>query len=164
MKKRIPTTPEMLRSPRARLSALDRRSILPFVVAGPVTVATWAFTIVQGSWSQMGGASGPSDMALTLVPLVMFVTGLACGVLGRGKVGWVGAAGGLVVGSLVAAVALSEPRILQPTVTIIELAPLTLGYGIGYLGADPSHRFWLVAACAIGLWLPFAALALFLSG
>jgi hypothetical protein len=38
---------------------------------------------------------------------------------------------------------------------------LTLGYAIGRLLPDASRRFELVVACAVGLWLPFAALAVF---
>jgi hypothetical protein len=66
----------------------------------------------------------------------------------------------LASGSVVAAVLWSEPKLVLPALIILELAPMTLGYAVGRLLTDPGRRRQLITVCAIGLWLPFTALAI----
>jgi hypothetical protein len=137
-----------------------RWSILPFGVVTIITLGTWRFTISQAGWEDQRDTISPPDIAFTWVLLVFFVAGVISGVVGRGRAGWIGAAGGLVSGSVAAAALWSEPKLVLPALTILELAPLTLGYAIGRLLTDPGHRMQLIIASAIGLWLPFTALAM----
>lgn len=137
-----------------------RSSILPFAVVSFVTLGAWRFTISQAGWEVDRQGNSPPDIAFTWVLLVFFVAGLVSGVVGRDRAGWIGAAGGLVSGSAAAAVLWSEPKLVLPALTILELAPLTLGYAIGRLLTDPRRRTQLIFACALGLWLPFTALAI----
>lgn len=137
-----------------------RSAILPFGVVSLVTLGAWRFTISQAGWEVDRQGNGPPDIAFTWVLLVFFVAGLVSGVVGRDRAGWIGAAGGLVSGSVAAAVLWSEPKLVLPALIILELVPLTLGYAIGRLLTDPGRRMQLIFACALGLWLPFTALAI----
>jgi hypothetical protein len=128
---------------------------------GIAAVAAWWFAISQSGWQEQAGAMDPPDMAFTGVPLLILVAGFIAGLGGRGWASWIGAAGGLVIGSVIVAVIRGEAKVVQPAVLLIELGPLTLGYAIGRLLPDASRRFELVVACAVGLWLPFTALAVF---
>jgi len=142
-------------------SPSSRSTLLALGLVGIAALAAWWFAVSQPRWQEQAGAMNPPDMAFTTVPLVIFVAGVIAGIGGRGWAGWIGAAGGLVIGSVIAAVIWGEAKVVQPGVLLIELGPLTLGYAIGRLLPDASRRFELVLACAVGLWLPFAALAVF---
>lgn len=136
-----------------------RSSILPFGVVAVVALGVWRFTISQAGWQNVREALNPPDIAFTGGMFAFFAAGVVVGVIGRGSVGWISAGGGLVGGSAAAAL-WDEPRLSNPESMLLELAPLTLGYAIGRLLTDPGRRMQLILVSALGLWLPFTALAI----
>ena len=138
-----------------------RALIAPFLLVAIVTVGTWglAVTVAPGdSYMHDPMASGPPDVSFTFGLLAFFMAGVVAGVVGGGGVGWIGAAGGLVGGNVVATAVWNVPVLGQPTTAAVGLVPLTVGYAIGQVLTDPMRRRRLVFACGVGLWLPFAAL------
>lgn len=138
-----------------------RALIAPFLLVAIVTVGTWGLAVTVAPWdSYMHDpmASGPPDVSFTFGLLAFFMAGVVAGVVGGGGVGWIGAAGGLVGGNVVAAAVWNVPVLAQPTTAAVGLVPLTVGYAIGQVLTDPMRRRRLVIACGVGLWLPFAAL------
>jgi hypothetical protein len=129
-----------------------------FAIMGIASLAIWSTVIAAPGWDPNPEVRSPPDAVFTWVPAAVFAAGMASGFLGRGRGGWVVAAAGLVVGTVVAAMVWGQPKLVDLTSILVELVPLSLGYAIGSVLAAPDLRERLLLPCAAGLWVAFAPL------